>query len=469
LFLILAFALLPFYQYIVGPDATAYISIARHYAYGQWSEIINTNWSPAFSWLMVPLVAAGLRDVLPANLVAILSGILLLYSFERLARGFQLAPVTRVLVLYTAAIMTVAFALLRAGPDLLTAAILLLYFGIVCASDYPAHKHAGLVCGCLGAAAFLTKGYTFYFFLLHFVVMNAWLWRQAGREARPSIMRQLATGMMAFLLLSTPWIVALSVKAGKPTLGTTGAWNYRLFGPDSPGYPQYFRVVPPPGPHAFSMWDEPSPSLLPPWSPFDSTRNLIHQARLIGVNLKRLVGFLIDTSAFSFAALFAYVIWAFGSPGTRRYGWFPVLFTSMLLPGGYLLVIVQDRYVWSVLLLVLLAGASVLEVSTRQLTVTAQRIAIGVFVLSFLLLPARMLVAQRNGGKALYLESQVVRDRARAVSRLAGCGNWGDTASIAFFLGVPFYGSTGNTAAEVPIMYEANPDAPSHDIAYQRL
>jgi len=459
LYLILACALLPFHRYMVPPDATAYITVARHYAQGQWSEAINTNWSPVFSWLMVPFVEAGVRHVLPANLVAILSGVFLLYCFERLARGFQLDPVTRVLVLYTAAFMVAVFALLRPGPDVLTTAILLSYFRIVCASDYPARKRTGLVCGCLGAAAFLTKGYTFYFFFVHFVVMNAWFWWQAGRDARFSIMRQFASGMIAFLLVSAPWIIAMSAKAGKPSLGTTGAWNYRLFGPDSPGYPQYYHLIPPPTPHGFSMWDQPAPSLLPAWSPFQSVRNFIHQARLIAVNSRRLVEFVINASMFSLAGLFAYVIWAFGSPGVKHYGWFPVLFTTLLLPAGYSLVIMQDRYLWSIDLLMFLAGAAVVQVSARPLTVTAQRIAISVFVLSFVLLPLRQLVGQRNSGKALYMESQVVRERFGAVSRLAGCGNWEYTANIAFSLGATFYGSTGTTAAEAPVMYEANPDA----------
>ncbi len=458
LYLLLIGALFPFFRYLLAPDSISYISIAQHYADGYWSEAINTSWSPLISWLIVPLLWIGVPGVLAAKLVCIASGILLLFGVRILARGFEISPRLEIVMMYTASIMIATFALTRLGPDILVAAILLFYFASIFDRTYGQHRRAGIVCGLLGVAAFLAKGYIFYFFIAHFIAMTVLHWFREQGPDRGRILRHFAIGILIFAAGCAPWIAAMSAKTGRLNFGTTGAWNYRLVGPDSPGYPQYLHLIPPPGPHAISMWEQPSPTLLPAWSPF-SGHGLRHQLRLLKANFKELTAILIDTSIFSFAALFAYIVWGIARGEKARYPWPFVLATVVILPGGYLLVLVQDRYIWAALLVILLAGAAVIDSAAGNLNRLAWRVAIAGYALSFLLLPARMLIGERNTGKGWYQESQAIRSQIPTGSRLAGCGAWNDSLAVAFYLHDPFYGSTGSTAEEDPIRYLLNPDA----------
>ena len=131
LYVLLTAAVFPFFRYLLGPDSISYISIAQHYADGYWKEAINTNWSPLMSWLMAPLLWVGISGLLAAKLFCIASGILLLFTFRILVRGFGLSRFLATLTMYAVAFMTVVFALTRLGPDILVAALLLLYFAIV--------------------------------------------------------------------------------------------------------------------------------------------------------------------------------------------------------------------------------------------------------------------------------------------------------------------------------------------------
>lgn len=459
LYLLLIAAFFPLFRYLLTPDLISYISIAQHYAHGYWSEAINTYWGPLMSWLMVPLLWMGVPGLLAAKLFCIASGIFLLFSFRSLARLFDLSPPLETATMYTVAIMAVAFSLIPPGPDLLVAALLLFYFAIVFNPDYAARPWAGIVCGLLGVAGFLTKAYLFYFFIAHFALMTALHWLRIRPVDRGPLLRHFAAGMVVFAVGSAPWIWAMSAKAGKFTLGTSGAWNYRFVGPDTPGYPQYYHLMPPPGPHAISMWEDPSLALLPAWSPLHSARDFSQQLRLIGANFKDLTAIVLETSVFGFAAVFAYLIWGIARGEIARHLWSFTIVTIALLPMGYLLVSIRDRYVWAALLLILLAGAVVVRAVAQEFGGLAGQVAIAGFVLSFALLPVRELIGHRNTGRSWYQISNMLRSKIPPHSRLASCGDWNDSIAVAYYLQLPFYGSTSATGAEdlVRSQLELNP------------
>src|ERR1019366_2447805 len=121
-YLTLCAALVRWFWYRVNPDTLSYFSIAHHYLRGEWAEAANTGWSPMLSWLMLPLLAVHVPDLAAMHLIMIAAGAFTLYSVRKLAEDFELAPEWRQAVEYTAAGMTVAFALLYLEPDLLEAA-----------------------------------------------------------------------------------------------------------------------------------------------------------------------------------------------------------------------------------------------------------------------------------------------------------------------------------------------------------
>ncbi len=351
-------ALFPFYAHMIDPDTISYVSIARHYIAGDWREAVNTNWSPMFSWLMIPLLGLHTPGLDASRVICFLSGLLTLYAVLLLGRGFELRNGVLTVTLYTAAAMTVAFALLREEPDLLEGALLLFYFRLIFDREYSsARRWSGVWCGALGGLAFLTKSYALYFFLGHFTLMTLFQALQGPKDRRKSIAAHFAQGLAVFLLIATPWIGLISGKLGRFTVGTTRDFDYRLVGPDSPGYPQYYSLIPPPGAHALSMWEEPATQLLPRWSPLHSGRELRHELKLVAINLRVLIRLLVYTSLLSIPIVLLYAIDGCRAGAHARYHWLPPVLTVAMLPAGYLLVNVQDRYLWSIVLLILRNGS----------------------------------------------------------------------------------------------------------------
>jgi hypothetical protein len=446
--------LLPFYWYALTPDTVSYISIAREYAHGHWAEAVNTYWSPAFSWLIAAFLALRIPEPLAFHLASGLGGIAMLLAVARTARLFRLSRRLTLAVLYTSAIVCLNFVLLQPGPDLLLAAIVLAYFVLVISPDATTRTSQAGQCGLLGAAAFLTKAFGFYFFLAHFALMAAfYAVRERGR--RRAVLAWSATGFAVFAVASAPWIVAVSRKTGALSLGSTGGWNYRLVGPQSTGYPQYFRLFPPASPHAVSMWDEPH-AFQPRWSPIASAANLRHELALIVSNVKSYAGFLMVASALSFAILLSYLVWGLArGSGTP---WPHVLLLFLLFPGPYILVSIQSRYIWILTFLLLLMAAVPIQDLEAVLSPAARWILVAGVAASFLLMPAAGLALQRNAGRGLHRIAANLAKVYGVHGRIASCGDWNDSLEIAYFDGDSYYGSTAPTADEAGFSRELNPE-----------
>jgi hypothetical protein len=452
----------PFFRYLLNPDQISYISIARHYAHGEWSEAVNLYWSPLLSWLLVPLLLVGVPGIAAIKLLMLPAGACALWSIWRLIQGFELSAKVTTATLFTAAFLVAAYALTSPGPDVIAMAITLIYCQIVFDSEYERSPRAGALCGLLGALGFLTKAYLFWFFLTHFAIVTGLRAMRNSGAFKRRLFEHFVTGLLIFLVASTLWLLALHNKSGRFTLGTAAAWNHRLVGPQSPGYPQYFSLIPPPSRHAVSMWEAPQVDLLPEWHPLSSFADMLYELKLIRFNLKRLSQFFLETSLFSYAALFAYLIWGMGFGGSARYWWALVFFTIVLLPAGYMLVTIEERYIWAALLLLLLAGAKVIDVSTRAAAGCARKLAIAGYVLSFVISPARQLAGMRDVDRNISIASKALQGRIPARSRLAACGHWDDSLKIAYLLDLSFYGSTGSTADQDVERSELLPNAAQH-------
>ncbi len=456
LYVILCTVLSRFFWYNVGPDALSYLSIAGHYLRGEWMEAINTGWSPLTSWATALLMAVGLSDLAAIRVVTIAFGVLLLYAVGKLAEDFELSPAWQTAVSYTTAVMAVSFVMVRMGADMPEAAFLLLYIRMVIRNSF-GEKGTGLAAGIWGAAAYFTKGYALYFFLGHFALASfIHFWQRQGAQ-RQAVIRQWAMGMLVFVILTGPWVAAMSYKMGHLTTGTTGAWNYRLVGPNSPGYPQYYKPVPLPSEHASSMWEEPAPDLLPAWSPLGSAAELKHQLRLVARNIKELTTYFLYLSLLSLAGWLAFTAWGWGHSQTGTVHWLLASITVLIYPAGYLLILVQDRYLWSIDLLLLLMGAVVVQQASVALRPVAAVVLAGVYLMSYLLVPARQLMAQSDQSQWARTAEQLRQQVPQVSGKVAGCGGWLENMEIAWAMRMPFVGETGPTAEEIQVREELNP------------
>ncbi len=62
------FIIYPHYQYYVDPDSTAYLTISKRYATGDFHRAINGYWSPWSCWLTAGLIKPGLAAI-PAGVI----------------------------------------------------------------------------------------------------------------------------------------------------------------------------------------------------------------------------------------------------------------------------------------------------------------------------------------------------------------------------------------------------------------
>jgi hypothetical protein len=458
---LIVLVLFPWYRFLIGPDAISYFSIAHDYARGDWLEAINVNWGPLYCWLLAPLIRFGVADASAGRLVCVLSGFLVLYAVSLWTRRLELSGLMEFAVMASAAVMTASYALIRMGPDLLLAALLLFYWLIVHDRQYPRVSWSGPVCGLLGGLLFLSKSYGGVFFAGHFLFISAVL--LLFSEKRGAILRHAVLGLAVFALVAGSWVLAMSHKAGFLTTGSTATWNYRLVGPDSLGYPQYGRLILPPETHSASMWERPDPELLPAWKATGSLREFRHQLRLIAVNGRDLFNFTREISMFAPALLLVYVVLGWSGRLRGECPWWMLAVTLATYPAAYLLVLVQDRYLWAWFLLILLAGAAVLQSvgESRSLPALPAALLLTAFTLSFLIMPAEQMIAQRHSGQNIHqLKEKILGSAGKLSGDAASCSHWNDSLALAYQLGLRFDGTTGMDADEALVGHSLNPSLP---------
>src|SRR5438045_7475715 len=81
-FLILVVPLCGIYLYEIEPDSIAYISIAREYAAGDFTDAVNAYWSPLYSWLMVPFIKTGIDPLIAAKIFGVIAGAATLWLID---------------------------------------------------------------------------------------------------------------------------------------------------------------------------------------------------------------------------------------------------------------------------------------------------------------------------------------------------------------------------------------------------
>ena len=344
----------------LAPDVISYLSIGRDYAAGRWAEAINGYWGPLTSWLLAPFLAMHLADGAATKCVAFFAGLAAFAGLMALLPGFASSRPTRIAALAIGGLM-IACTMLGTVPDLLLATALLFYLAVLLSPRYASSIRPAVLCGVLGAVAYFTKSYGFFFFAAHFTLANILFWFRSQGPLRKQAVKSASAGFAAFVILSAPWIAAISWKEGRLVLGTSGTYNYRLVGPKSLGYTSSQGLLPPSHPHSISAWEDPQADLLPPWSPLMSASAFHHQLLLIKRNAARIALYLMHVSPLLLLILPAYILCCVQHGGHWFDEWMVPVLTFFLYPGGYLLVSVEDRYLYLTAFLLLMMGSRVCD------------------------------------------------------------------------------------------------------------
>ncbi len=200
LLLVLFAALFPLYQYIFDIDAIGYITVARHYAAGEWNRAVNGYWSPLNSWLIVPLLKLGFSDVLCFKIANVFFGVGVLHQTEKMLNRFLFSAKQKTGILLTVMVMALYYASVQLAADMLFVWLFLMYVNVVLKNDLDTNLRSNVKAGLIAAIAFFAKTYGGVFFILHFSFIH-FVWFPFVQKKGWHLQKYVA-GVTAFCCLS---------------------------------------------------------------------------------------------------------------------------------------------------------------------------------------------------------------------------------------------------------------------------
>lgn len=219
-------------RYRMFSDGISYLDIAARYARGNWADAVNGYWSPLYSWILAVAVlllhpgpnwqAATLHVV---NFLAYVAGLAALWWFmQELLRRFPEVPRAVVLIGGYTSFLIAGLVLIGIGycsPDLIAFCLFLSLSALILRlQSGPAPLWLYAAAGVLLGLNFLTRTAFAPLVLLYLAIIVVISRKRQKHWARYA-------GTVALLLLTAvPFVTALSVKQGRPSIGDSGKLNY---------------------------------------------------------------------------------------------------------------------------------------------------------------------------------------------------------------------------------------------------
>ncbi len=396
LLMILFAALFPFYQYILDIDAIGYITVARHYAAGEWKHAVNGYWSPLNSWIMLPLLKMGFNDVLCFKIANVFFGIGVLYQTDKMLHRFVFTAKLTTWILLTVMVMVLYYASVQLAADLLFVWLFLLYVNVILKDDLDKSVLTNIYAGFIAAIAFFSKTYGGVFFIIHFTFIH-FVWFPFIKKKGWHLLKYMA-GLMAFLPLILLWMFVLWNKYHIITFGYSGKLNWSwVLKAGQPDYTAFFYL--PPYEAATSRWVDPFYSQAKTYTPFQSKEMLFRGVKMIGFNIKNSFIAVMWISFLSPVVLVGLLV-----KRNRNSLIHSVVAVIVLFPLVYLLIFIEERYLWPVSVLLLIASCYYLQ----QASFTKKWIWHLLFF-SFIIGPIIRLIKATNNDKEAHELATVIR------------------------------------------------------------
>lgn len=449
---ILGIILFPHFKYQINPDAVSYISITWKYIHGDYSHAINGFWGPLLSWILIPIFLTGLPPLIAAKIVSLVIGVLSLVAISLLSKRFQMGNYIAFLVILATVPFILYCALSFTSPDLLLVFFLILYLNIAFNENYCNLPSRGILCGMFGGLAYLSKSYAFPFFLVHFPICNAiYFFINPSSDRRIIIQKNFITGLLFFAIISGPWIAAISYKYNKITMGTAGSFNYALANPDpikflnpSDGF------IEPPNKTAVGPWEDVTYFGAIFWNPIQSWAHFKHLISIVSKNIYNTYLILVRFSPLSITIILSYIILLISPhlcsrPDLKER--FLVPLTFFIYPTGYILLLIDERYIWILCILLILAGGYVIHFlfkNTLFYHPVIRSIVLFFFLISFIIIPLSDLYHdyQAYPGKYEYDVSKAINNFSPIHGNVASNGQFQKSLFLAYYSGCRYFGSS---------------------------
>jgi hypothetical protein len=443
----------PHYQYYIDPDGTAYLTISKRYAAGDWEHAINGYWSPWSCWLTAILIRLGIAAIPASVVVNTLGATGFLFMGQSfflrfsIKRNWQWACSVALAILMCYAIFWQSF------DDLWECFFLLATLRIILADKFTTDRRLWVSYALIGALAYFAKAYSFPFFILNTLFCVYLL----CKDNKVLWLRISAVTILLMAFFAHFWIHAISHKYGFVTTSTAGPLNTSWYLVGHPYWkPGIGQLLPPPYPDSPYYWED-------PWFVNGDTPHFWNSWHLFGLQLLR-VGlniwkFILSSLQLSilFLVVVGYAKWMLIwqrkviVPTDRK-----VLMWSMLLfTVGYLPVNFEARYLWYMVPLSMVIGVSYLQ----QMKNSRTALLLGYFfAASFALFPLYGLHDLYDKGRDEYITAQYLK-RHNIVGAFTAEANAKDVqkiARIAYFSGDQYYNIPARYIDRDTLMQEAH-------------
>lgn len=270
----------------VNPDGVAYIQNARHYLAGQFDLAVNSYWGPLLSWLLVPVLAAGIDGGLAVRLMNLAWGL----GFAAAVASLTAKIAGRchwLLGFAAAAILALQLVAVPVTPDLMLAC-LLGWYAVLSLRLLSGQGGAGgaFLCGLLGGVAYLAKNYALPFVLAHLALtLAAGLLLRRKYPILPFRPARLAFAAAGLALVALPWVAVISVHDGGLTIGSAGGLTRAAYAPGSDVGEKPIHSFQQLRPGRLTSWENPLEIQYDwqRWSPFSAT-GVARQFKVLGWN-----------------------------------------------------------------------------------------------------------------------------------------------------------------------------------------
>lgn len=429
---------------------------------GNWGEAINGYWGPLFSWLLIPfllLAKTPLYALNAAKIISLIAGFFTIIGVDILSRKLGIQRLFKILILITMVPVILSFVFNVITPDLLVTCLLIYYLLIIFDPKYSNKLSYGLFCGILGAAAYLAKSYALPFFIVHFVLFNfIYYFKENSKVNKKKLLKNFFLGISIFFVISGIWIGAINYKYGELTIGTSGAYNQALVGPESQGHPMYYQgLLKPSNMNSVSVWEDPSYLKMEKWSPFYSSYYFKYQINIIINNIVTIIQYLESFSVLSiliivFSLIFISKSVSKDSRNTSIY----LVMTILIYCGGYALILVEQRYLYLICILLLIMAFYMVNraYNLQMFNIKFRNILLIFIVFSFILNPIFSLIQFVNLGEGTYNLSQSLTADYGIQGNIASNGKWERSLDISYYLNSKYYGITKNTTNSMEIQRE---------------
>lgn len=442
-YLLASIIIFPLFRYVLNPDGVSYINVAKKYLSGNFQLAINGYWSPLFSWLLIPFLALKVDGLLATKLLSIITGVFLLLGVNRLLVNQKIRDIWRAWALFTIIPLLLMFTFTVVTPDLLLCVMLINYLNSLLDKNFVKYKDQAITVGWFGALAYLAKSYALIFFLVHFSFSVALFYRRYKLITKKRfILSQWLIGIFIFVLISGTWTILISKKYHHLTFSTAAKFNQQKTAKEVDPNPNNITgLIEPADKFSTSYWDDPSNIQLTTQTNKISVENITYRLKLIFQNIIKTIVFYNYLSIFTIAIILISIFIYSRKIYIRKH---IILLMLLLYPIWYWPILIEERYLWTVFVLVIVLSAGLLDYWQSHNKLSKLVIFITAFIvfISFQYLPWETRHMKKPGNELVLLSSEI-KSNGTNRERVASIGNYPDSLSLAYYSNKIYLGELG--------------------------